>query len=195
MTLGRSNDAGKNSVHTRCNFWHSMPRRFARMASIQRIVSPLTGEVSYRVQVRRKGRPAESARFPIARRLWRGRSRSRLQSARAGTSLTRLRSARASMRLPRTTSRRSSPNSTPRRRPRARASSLAGRRRPLARGDHGGSDLEGARQALGRALHARQAAQGQEGGRADRAEAVQAHRRHGQPQVATLAPHETLGLA
>jgi len=34
------------------------------MASIQRIVSPLTGEVAYRVQVRRKGRPPESARFP-----------------------------------------------------------------------------------------------------------------------------------
>jgi len=34
------------------------------MASIQRIVSPLTGEVSYRVQVRRKGRSADSARFP-----------------------------------------------------------------------------------------------------------------------------------
>jgi integrase len=34
------------------------------MASIQRIVSPLTGEVSFRVQVRRRGRPAESARFP-----------------------------------------------------------------------------------------------------------------------------------
>ena len=34
------------------------------MASIQRIVSPLSGEVFYRVQVRRKGRPAESANFP-----------------------------------------------------------------------------------------------------------------------------------
>ena len=34
------------------------------MASIQRIVSPLTGEVAYRVQVRRRGRPAESASFP-----------------------------------------------------------------------------------------------------------------------------------
>jgi integrase len=34
------------------------------MALIQRIVSPLTGEVAYRVQVRRKGRPPESARFP-----------------------------------------------------------------------------------------------------------------------------------
>jgi hypothetical protein len=34
------------------------------MASIQRVVSPLTGEVVYRVQVRRKGRPQESARFP-----------------------------------------------------------------------------------------------------------------------------------
>jgi integrase len=34
------------------------------MASIQRIVSPLSGEVSYRVQVRRKGRSPESARFP-----------------------------------------------------------------------------------------------------------------------------------
>jgi integrase len=34
------------------------------MASIQRIVSPLTGEVAYRVQVRRKGRPPESASFP-----------------------------------------------------------------------------------------------------------------------------------
>jgi integrase len=34
------------------------------MASIQRIVSPLTGEVAYRVQVRRKGRPPESAHFP-----------------------------------------------------------------------------------------------------------------------------------
>jgi len=34
------------------------------MASIQRVVSPLTGEVAYRVQVRRKGRPQESASFP-----------------------------------------------------------------------------------------------------------------------------------
>ncbi len=34
------------------------------MACIQRIVSKLTGEVSYRVQVRRKGRRAESATFP-----------------------------------------------------------------------------------------------------------------------------------
>jgi len=34
------------------------------MASIQRVVSPLTGEVTYRVQVRRKGQPAESASFP-----------------------------------------------------------------------------------------------------------------------------------
>lgn len=34
------------------------------MASIQRIVSPLTGEVAYRVQVRRKGRRPESAHFP-----------------------------------------------------------------------------------------------------------------------------------
>jgi integrase len=34
------------------------------MASIQRIVSPLTGEVAYRVQVRRKGRSPESASFP-----------------------------------------------------------------------------------------------------------------------------------
>jgi integrase len=34
------------------------------MASIQRIVSPLTGEVSYRAQVRKKGRRAESATFP-----------------------------------------------------------------------------------------------------------------------------------
>ena len=34
------------------------------MASIQRIVSPLTKEVSYRAQVRVKGRPAESATFP-----------------------------------------------------------------------------------------------------------------------------------
>jgi integrase len=33
------------------------------MASIQRIVSPLTGDVSYRAQVRVKGRPAESATF------------------------------------------------------------------------------------------------------------------------------------
>ena len=34
------------------------------MASIQRIVSPLTGEVVYRAQVRKKGRRAESASFP-----------------------------------------------------------------------------------------------------------------------------------
>jgi len=34
------------------------------MASIQRVVSPLTGEIAYRAQVRRKGRPAESASFP-----------------------------------------------------------------------------------------------------------------------------------
>ncbi|HVH83044.1 MAG TPA: hypothetical protein VM713_01900, partial [Steroidobacteraceae bacterium] len=33
------------------------------MASIQRVVSPLTGEVTYRAQVRRKGRSAESATF------------------------------------------------------------------------------------------------------------------------------------
>ena len=34
------------------------------MASIQRVVSRLTGEVSYRAQVRKKGRRAESATFP-----------------------------------------------------------------------------------------------------------------------------------
>ncbi len=34
------------------------------MASIQRIVSPLTKDISYRVQVRVKGRPAESQTFP-----------------------------------------------------------------------------------------------------------------------------------
>lgn len=34
------------------------------MASIQRIVSPLTNEVAYRAQVRVKGRPSESATFP-----------------------------------------------------------------------------------------------------------------------------------
>lgn len=34
------------------------------MASIQRVVSPLTGEVVYRAQVRKKGRRAESATFP-----------------------------------------------------------------------------------------------------------------------------------
>ena len=34
------------------------------MASMQRVVSPLTGEVSYRAQVRKKGRRAESATFP-----------------------------------------------------------------------------------------------------------------------------------
>ncbi len=34
------------------------------MASIQRIVSPLTGDVSFRAQVRVKGRPAESSTFP-----------------------------------------------------------------------------------------------------------------------------------
>jgi integrase len=34
------------------------------MASIQRVISPLTGEVSYRAQVRRKGRRAEFATFP-----------------------------------------------------------------------------------------------------------------------------------
>ena len=34
------------------------------MASIQRIVSPLTKSISYRVQVRAKGRPAQSETFP-----------------------------------------------------------------------------------------------------------------------------------
>lgn len=34
------------------------------MASIQRIVSPLTNAVSYRAQVRLKGRPAQSETFP-----------------------------------------------------------------------------------------------------------------------------------
>ena len=34
------------------------------MASIQRIVSPLTGAVSYRAQVRVKGRSSESETFP-----------------------------------------------------------------------------------------------------------------------------------
>lgn len=34
------------------------------MASIQRIVSPLTGNVSYRAQLRIKGRSSESATFP-----------------------------------------------------------------------------------------------------------------------------------
>jgi integrase len=34
------------------------------MASIQRIKSPLTGSISYRVQVRVKGRPAQSETFP-----------------------------------------------------------------------------------------------------------------------------------
>jgi integrase len=34
------------------------------MASIQRVISPLTGGVAYRAQVRHKGRPAESATFP-----------------------------------------------------------------------------------------------------------------------------------
>ena len=34
------------------------------MASIQRIVSPLTNAVSYRAQVRVKGRPAQSETFP-----------------------------------------------------------------------------------------------------------------------------------
>ena len=34
------------------------------MASIQRIVSPLTGVVSYRAQVRVKGRVSESETFP-----------------------------------------------------------------------------------------------------------------------------------
>jgi len=38
--------------------------RAASMASIQRIISPLTGEVVYRAQVRRKGRRPESATFP-----------------------------------------------------------------------------------------------------------------------------------
>lgn len=37
------------------------------MASIQRITSPLTGDVSYRVQIRVKGRPAESETFPNRR--------------------------------------------------------------------------------------------------------------------------------
>lgn len=34
------------------------------MASIQRLVSPLTGGVIYRAQIRAKGRPSESANFP-----------------------------------------------------------------------------------------------------------------------------------
>jgi hypothetical protein len=34
------------------------------MASIQRIVSPLTRDVAYRAQVRVKGRPAQSQTFP-----------------------------------------------------------------------------------------------------------------------------------
>ena len=34
------------------------------MASIQRVVSPLTHEVTYRAQLRKKGRSAESATFP-----------------------------------------------------------------------------------------------------------------------------------
>lgn len=34
------------------------------MASIQRVVSPLTKDISYRAQVRVKGRPSESATFP-----------------------------------------------------------------------------------------------------------------------------------
>ena len=34
------------------------------MASIQRIKSPLTGAISYRAQVRVKGRPAQSETFP-----------------------------------------------------------------------------------------------------------------------------------
>jgi integrase len=40
-----------------------MPQEF-EMASIQRIVSPLTKAVSYRAQVRVKGRPAQSETFP-----------------------------------------------------------------------------------------------------------------------------------
>ena len=36
----------------------------AQMPSIQRIISPLTGEVAYRAQVRCKGRRPESANFP-----------------------------------------------------------------------------------------------------------------------------------
>ena len=36
------------------------------MASIQKIKSPLTGEISYRVQVRVKGRPSESETFIAA---------------------------------------------------------------------------------------------------------------------------------
>jgi integrase len=39
-------------------------RAAVHMASIQRIVSPLTGDIAYRAQVRIKGRPAESATFP-----------------------------------------------------------------------------------------------------------------------------------
>jgi hypothetical protein len=34
------------------------------MASIQRIVSPITSAISYRVQVRVKGRPTQSETFP-----------------------------------------------------------------------------------------------------------------------------------
>ena len=34
------------------------------MASIQRVVSPLTREISYRAQVRVKGRTSQSATFP-----------------------------------------------------------------------------------------------------------------------------------
>jgi integrase len=39
-------------------------RKAAKMASIQRIKSPLTGVISYRAQVRVKGQPAKSETFP-----------------------------------------------------------------------------------------------------------------------------------
>ena len=44
------------------------------MASIQRIKSPLTGEISYRAQVRVKGRASESATFPNLKeaKIWAG---------------------------------------------------------------------------------------------------------------------------
>jgi hypothetical protein len=42
-------------------------QRLHFMASIQRVTSALTGDVSYRVQVRVKGRPSESETFPNRR--------------------------------------------------------------------------------------------------------------------------------
>lgn len=62
-------------MQIQCKLAHSTLLKAAvHMASIQRIVSPLTGDIAYRAQVRIKGRPAESATFPNRKeaRAWAG---------------------------------------------------------------------------------------------------------------------------